>query len=183
MQAYNLLAALFDYPSDELLDMLKLEVESAGSAYALVARADAEGVCSSEERERVASFIDWMLGQDVTYLQSNYVQTFDLTPEHSLHLTHHLFGDDKNRGPALIDLTEYYKTYGFSMRDERELPDYLPLVLEFVSLLGRDEAAVFLADVAKVMKVLAGNLEEAGSTWAPLVRVIENHGSLTRLAA
>ncbi len=183
MQAYNLLAALLDYPSDELLAELRTEVQSAGSARSLVDRADASGVCSDEEKDRVATFIDWMLAQEPTLLQSNYVQTFDLTPEHSLHLTHHLFGDDKNRGPALIDLTEYYKTYGFKLRDEQELPDYLPLVLEFVSQLGRDEAAVFLADVAKVLKVLAGNLEEAGSTWAPLVRVIENHGSLTRLAA
>lgn len=183
MKAYNLLAALFDYPSDDLLAALREDVAAAGDARALVAAADAEGICSAEEQARIAAFIEWMLGEDATLLQSNYVQTFDLTPEHSLHLTHHLFGDDKNRGPALIDLSEYFKSYGFALKDERELPDYLPLLLEFVSQLGRDEAAVFLADVAKVLKVLAGNLEEAGSTWAPLARVIENHGSLTRLAA
>lgn len=183
MQAYNLLAALLDYPSDELLDMLKEEIASAGSVRSLVERTDAEHICSADEKDRIVTFIDWLIKEDPSLLQANYVQTFDLTPEHSLHLTHHLFGDDKNRGPALIDLSEYYKTYGFTLRDERELPDFLPLVLEFVSQLGRDEAAVFLADVAKVLKVLASNLEEAGSSWAPLVRVIENHGKLTRLAA
>ena len=69
------------------------------------------------------------------------------------------------------------------MADERELPDYLPLVLEFASMLEQDEARVFLADAAKVFNVLAANLEKAESPWAPLIRVIESQGSLTRLAA
>ena len=185
MRLFKLLSVLLDYPSDALLAELRQAVAEAGPGGArdLVLGLDQGQVFSQEERLAIALFLEDLLAQEATDLQARYVQTFDLTADHSLHLTHHIFGEEKTRGPALIDLTEYYKTYGFSMRDERELPDYLPLVLEFVSQLGRDEAAVFLADVAKVMKVLAGNLEEAGSTWAPLVRVIENHGSLTRLAA
>ena len=110
------------------------------------------------------------------------MQTFDLTAEHSLHLTHHIFGEEKTRGPALIDLTEYLKGYGFA-HDEKELPDYLPLLLEFVSELREDEARVFLGDAGKVLKVIADNLEKSGSDYAPLIRIIDNHGSLVKLAA
>lgn len=183
MQTYKLLAALLDYPSDTLLAELASAVSGAGGALPLVVSVDHEGIFRVEEREAIAAFIEWMLAQEATDLQGQYVQTFDLTPEHSLHLTHHLFGDDKNRGPALIDLSEYYKSFGFQMQDERELPDYLPLILEFVSQLEEPESRVFLGDAAKVFKVLAANLEQNGSPWAPLIRVIDNHGSLAKLAA
>ena len=77
------------------------------------------------------------------------MQTFDLTPEHSLHLTHHLFGDDKNRGPALIDLAELYKDYGVEVV-ANELPDYLPLILEFAAYQEDSDAQTFLSDAVKV---------------------------------
>jgi len=60
-------------------------------------------------------FLNHLAGLDPTEAQAAYVLTFDLTPEHALHLTHHLFGDDKNRGPALIDLSSFYKEYGLEM--------------------------------------------------------------------
>ena len=52
---------------------------------------------------------------DLTGIQSIYVKTFDMTPEHDLHLTHHLFGDDRGRGPALIDLAEHFKAAGLEV--------------------------------------------------------------------
>ena len=80
------------------------------------------------------------------------------------------------------DLTEHLKTYGYS-HDEKELPDYLPLLLEFVSELGEDESKVFLGDAGKVLKVIAANLEKSGSHYAQLIRIVDNHGSLVKLAA
>jgi nitrate reductase delta subunit len=115
-------------------------------------------------------------------LQSDYVQTFDLTPEHSLHLTHHLFGDDKSRGPALIDLGELFKDYGVEVVTN-ELPDYLPLILEFTAYLEDSEATVFLSDANKVLGVLTDNLNKAGSPYAPLLSIVAGRATLTRLAA
>jgi nitrate reductase delta subunit len=110
------------------------------------------------------------------------VRTFDLTPEHALHLTHHLFGDDKNRGPALIDLTEYYKQFGLEIAanegGSNELPDYLPLVLEFTSQLDDEEGRMFLSQWTKVLNQLATNLEKAESHYAPLVRLVEQRSRL-----
>lgn len=181
MKTYRLLSALLDYPTDELLANLSEAIAEAGGAAELVLGLDAEGLFDPEERQAVALFTQTLLSLDPTEAQARYVQTFDLTPEHSLHLTHHLFGEEKTRGPALIDLSEYYKAYGLE-HDEKELPDFLPLILEFLSGLEPDEMRVFLGDTAKVLRVLAANLEKSGSPYAPLIRIIENHGSLAKLA-
>ena len=180
MKVFRLLSALLDYPTDGFLAELR---EAAGKDVAgFVSGLDNGGVLDEQETAAVADFVRWLLVADPFDLQSAYVQNFDLTAEHSLHLTHHLFGEEKSRGPALIDLGEFYRSYGLEA-DEKELPDYLPVMLEFVSTLGLDEARVFLADVAKVLKVLADNLEKSGCDYAPLVRIIEKQGSLARLAA
>ncbi len=173
MLFYKVLSALLEYPSAELKAALpEIQVMLA-----------ADASIEDDERAVLGKFLRWLGESDLTELQAGYVQTFDLTPEHSLHLTHHLFGDDKGRGPALIDLTEYYKDYGLQA-DERELPDYLPMILEFASTLEKVEAQVFLNETVKVLTQLAANLEKAGSTYAPLLRLIESRGGLmTRLAA
>ena len=182
MPIYKLLAALLDYPGEALVAELRATVNAHGNARVWVAALDPDQVFSAEEHQHIADFLAWLLAEDQTDLEAGYVRTFDLTPEHSLHLTHHVFGDDKNRGPALIDLSEFYKSDGLK-HDEHEIPDYLPLMLEFVSQLDETEARVFLSDAAKVFQVLASNLEKADSPYAALVRVIENHGSLVQLAA
>lgn len=180
MKIFRLLSVLLDYPSDELLASLR---ESAGKdPLAFVESLDEADALSAVELQTIATFIATLLDADPMALQGAYVQNFDLTAEHSLHLTHHLFGEEKSRGPALIDLGEFYRSYGLKA-DEKELPDYLPVILEFVSTLWLDEARVFLADVAKVLKVLADNLEKSDSAYAPLIRIIEKQGSLARLAA
>lgn len=178
MRMFKLLSLLLDYPTEELV----AELRTAAHGAALVGELDHPRRFSAGDRQAVAEFIDRLREAELAKAQAEYVQTFDLTPEHSLHLTHHLFGEEKGRGPALIDLSEYYRSYGLQ-HAEQELPDFLPLILEFLSGLTADEATVFLGDAAKVLTVLAANLEAAGSPYAPLIRVIENQGRLTRLAA
>ena len=171
MRLYKILSVLLEYPEHELLEALP-ELRAALQAEKL----------SADERRTLETFLDWLTVQDLTDLQADYVQTFDLAPEHSLHLTHHLFGDDKGRGPALIDLAEHYRSYGLES-DERELPDYLPLILEFVSTLEGMEAQVFLGQTAKVMSQLATNLEQAQSPWAPVLKLIATRGRLVPATA
>ncbi|CAG0968245.1 Nitrate reductase molybdenum cofactor assembly chaperone NarJ [Methylophilaceae bacterium] len=172
MQIYKLMSVLLEYPDQELIDHLPEIPEKLAQCVDID---DAELIALCE-------FIDHLAGKTLTELQQDYVQTFDLTAEHSLHLTHHLFGDDKNRGPALIDLGELYKDYGVEVVGN-ELPDYLPLILEFTAYLDDNEAMVFLSDANKVLKVLADNLKKAGSPYATLLSIIEGRATLTRLAA
>jgi nitrate reductase delta subunit len=178
---YRILSKLLDYPDDEL-NSVTWEIRE---------RAKFGGEFRPGEGRVVLDFLDRMESLPMTEWQGAYVQTFDLTPEHSLHLTHHLFGDDKNRGPALIDLTEFYKEYGLEISaraegDEEgvnELPDFLPLVLEFASQLHDGEAEMFLSQWAKVLNQLATNLDEAGSPYAPLVGLVGERARLVKAAA
>jgi len=174
MQIYKLISVLLEYPDRELLDHLP-EIREA---------IDKNHDIDATEKAAMQKFIDHLANTPLTELQASYVQTFDLTPEHSLHLTHHLFSDDndRNRGPALIDLGELYKEYGVKVMTN-ELPDYLPLVLEFAAGLEQNEAAIFLSDANKVLGVLATNLAKANSPHAPLLSIIESRATLIRLAA
>ncbi|TVO77733.1 nitrate reductase molybdenum cofactor assembly chaperone [Sedimenticola selenatireducens] len=171
MLIYNILARLLDYPDQELMDNLPAVIEAIKEDKAI----------SSQEREDLLNLISWINMHDLTGLQSQYVQTFDMVPEHDLHLTHHLFGDDRGRGPALIDLSEYYKASGLEV-EGKEIPDFLPLILEYVSTLDDLQARVFLGDAAKVLKVISENLEKAESPYARILRIVENRGHLAQAA-
>ncbi len=169
---YRILSKLFDYPNEGLISVLP-EIR---------ARMQHGAEFDPAERSAVAGLLDHMAAQPLIELQADYVKTFDLVPEHALYLTHHVFGDDKNRGPALIDLTEYYKGFGLELASN-ELPDYLPLILEFADGLEPDEARLFLCQWGKVLKQLADNLAAAQSAYAPLVRLVEQRSRLVRAAA
>ncbi|MCU7857231.1 MAG: nitrate reductase molybdenum cofactor assembly chaperone, partial [Candidatus Thiodiazotropha sp. (ex Lucinoma borealis)] len=73
------------------------------------------------------------------------------------------------------------KGMGFEL-EKGEIPDYLPLILEFVSTLDDMQARVFLGDAAKVLKVLAENLEKKESPYTQLIRIVENRGTLAQAA-
>jgi nitrate reductase delta subunit len=174
MQIYKILSLLLEYPDQELLDNLP-EIR---------ALCDRNTEIDAEERASLRKLLDHLASKPLIDLQSDYVKTFDFTPEHSLHLTHHMFDDDsdRNRGPALIDLGEMFKEYGVKTVTN-ELPDYLPLILEFVANLDENEATVFLSDAAKVLGMLADNLVKANSPYAAPLSIVNSRATLTRLAA
>jgi len=171
MVIYRLLARLIDYPTGEMLENLP----EIGKLI------EEDSTISASEKEGLNEFISWLTESELLRLQENYVNTFDMVPEHDLHLTHHLFGDDRGRGPALVDLSEHYKAAGLDVA-AKEIPDFLPLILEYVSTLDDMGARVFLGDAAKVLTVLAANLEKAESPYAKLMRIIENRGHLAKAA-
>lgn len=166
MLVHRILSVLLGYPDAELHTALP-------EIAATVATAD----LSTDERAALDAFIIWISHNDPTASEEEYVRTFDLVPEHSLHLTHHLMGEDKNRGPALIDLAEYYKAYGIEIV-KKELPDYLPLVLEFTSVLDGEEGRMFLSRWNRVLRQLQANLAAADSPYAPLVGLLEARSRL-----
>ncbi len=167
MRMYRVLSRLLDYPDAELRESLPL----------INAIVEEEGGLLEAERLALRALTAWMCERDLISLQECYVQTFDNVPEHSLHLTHHLFGDDRGRGPALVDLSEFFKSEGLEPL-AGELPDFLPLILEYVSTLDEFGAQIFLGDVADVLAGLAESLGQAGSPYAPIVRIVERCGRL-----
>jgi len=166
MLIYTVLSRLLDYPEQELIDNL-IEVRKV---------VEADSAIKGDEQDAIFTVIDWMLSEDLIELQQDYVQSFDNNADNSLHLTHHLYGDDdRERGPALINIVEHFKKAGLSPV-KGELPDYLPLILEYLAKLDEEKAGEFLGDAVKVLTVLAENLEQNKSPYAPLVRIVESHG-------
>ena len=78
-------------------------------------------------------------------VEAEYVELFDRGRSTALHLFEHVLGDSRDRGPAMIDLIQTYEKAGLYL-GEGELPDYLPVVLEFVSTQPPREAQAFLAE-------------------------------------
>ncbi len=171
---YKILSILLEYPGKEL-------VEHWGDIRQTLAEQTDLPV---EDKQKLDAFIDWASSMSLTKFQAEYVNTFDLVAEHSLYLTYHLFDEqDRDRGPALIQLSELYKSTGFEIGDG-ELPDYLPLILEYVATMDDlPSARSFLQQTVQATDIIASRLEENNSPYAPLVRMVEQHGHLADIAA
>lgn len=174
MRLYKILSILLEYPSAELAEYwheLEESIDDLDNA-------------SEEDKVALREFLSWAQSLPLLSLQANYVKTFDQSPENALYLTHHLFEEqDRERGPTLVELSDYYKSQGFEI-DSNELPDYLPLILEYVSTLDDEtQARLFLKQSAEACEIVAVNLESIESPYAALIRIIERHGRLAVLAA
>src|SRR5699024_3106467 len=90
----------------------------------------------------------------------------DLRKRCALYLTYYRYGDTRNRGMALIEFKTAYRTAGFAP-DEYELPDYLPMVLDFASLCERGQR--LLHGHRSDLELLRRALDEAGSPYADIV--------------
>lgn len=97
--------------------------------------------------------------------ESHYSQLFDQGRALSLHLFEHVHGESRDRGQAMVDLMQVYENHGFAI-DRRELPDYIPLFLEFLSCLPAMDAREWLADVSHILARLGARLEERQSSYA-----------------
>lgn len=174
MLLYKLLSLFLEYPPRELCECWDEVIESIHTLQDT----------REDEKQVLLEFVAWAQSLPVTKFQEEYVRTFDLNPSNALYLTHHLFEEeDRDRGPALVELSEFFKSEGFEIR-HGELPDYLPLVLEYISTLDdKVSARMFLTNSSHVSEILANNLEAMNSPYAPLLRIIERHGRITEVAA
>ena len=97
--------------------------------------------------------------------ESDYVELFDRGRSTSLHLFEHVHGDSRDRGPAMIDLAQTYEKAGLYLAAD-ELPDHLPVVLEYASTQPPREAREFLAETAHILNALFAALQHRGSAYA-----------------
>ena len=156
MKHFKALSALLSYPEPELLEALP-EIRT------LLADAGLE--------PQVAPLLAELEAGELIALQENYVLVFDRNPSHSLHLFEHIHGEDRARGQAMVDLMEEYKAHGFEMMTS-ELPDYLPLFLEFLSQTDAEEAGRLLSDAVHVVAHVAGRLREHNSVYAGVLDAV-----------
>lgn len=162
MKTFKVLSLLLTYPESDWLAALP-EMRTA-----LADEAGANG----DAARRLAPLFDLLRESPLIALQENYVATFDRNPSHSLHLFEHIHGESRDRGGAMIDLLEEYWKHGFDA-SAAELPDYVPLFLEFLSLLPEDKALELLGDAVHVLAAIGRRLDANGSPYATAFQVLE----------
>lgn len=162
MTLYKILAALLDYPQEATVELLEL-LDNYGLDKDTVKALEK---FSSHYRGR--KLLDW---------QQSYVGTFDDTPATTLYLFDHVYGSSRDRGEAMSGLIDMYRGRGVEIADG-ELPDYLPVFLEYVSLLDSpEEGADFIADILPILADIAKALEKANSPYSGLIKILQGIGA------
>ena len=157
----KLLAMLLQYPDEELMRSLG-ELKEA-----------VEEIPQTEQRERCENFLEYLCNRPLIRLQEEYTATFDLNPSTCLNLTYHRWGDARERGLALVGFHHLYHSIGYESSGA-ELPDYLPLILEFVSLNRQVKQLSFLVQYADQVENICSRLKENGSSYAGLFEIVLN---------
>lgn len=155
---FSVLSALLEYPNGALVAALP-------EARALLA---GERALSRETRSGLERFLDYCAARDLYTLQENYVALFDRGRATSLYLFEHVHGESRDRGQAMVDLLQMYGQHGLYL-EAGELPDYLPVFLEYLSKLPAKEARGLLAETREILQSIATELGKRGSHYAFVV--------------
>jgi len=155
------LSALLTYPSAEL----QAAVPEIGRAL------DREGLLPTVVRRQLDALLREIAGGDLYDLQERYVLLFDRTRSLSLHLFEHVHGESRDRGQAMIDLKTQYENAGLAI-GAAELPDFLPLFLEFVATRPPAEAWEMLGQPVHILSALAERLRKRRSAYEAVFRAL-----------
>jgi nitrate reductase delta subunit len=157
-KTFKVLAALLTYPTAEIQ-------EAAGD---FLPALEEEGLISAALRKRLRPIVAEYRERDLLDLQERYVLLFDRTRSLSLHLFEHVHGESRDRGQAMVDLQSMYEASGLVI-DTTELPDFLPLFLEYLSILPRDRALELLGEPAHVIAAIKERLIKRESCYAAVL--------------
>ena len=127
--------------------------------------------CPPSSGRRLALLIEDIAAADLLEAQSRYVDLFDRTRSLSLHLFEHVHGKSRDRGQAMVSLLERYQQAGLDVA-AHELPDYIPLFLEFLSTLDAAEARAHLAEPAHILAALGERLRRRHSDYAVILEAL-----------
>ncbi len=161
MRTLRALAALLSYPTAEL-------VEAAADIGNTI---DREDLVPASERARLHRLIDDLAAGDLFDLQERYGLLFDRTRSLSLHLFEHVHGESRDRGQAMVDLKKLYEEAGYAPV-AHELPDFLPLFLEFVSTRAPRAAIELIGQPANVIAALRERLAKRGSPYEAVMAAL-----------
>jgi nitrate reductase delta subunit len=164
-KSLRVLARLLGYPDAELRDHLSELQQALHEERALTPLRISE----------LDALIAQLSGPASLDTEAAYVELFDRGRATSLHLFEHVHGDSRERGPAMIDLAQTYEKAGLFLA-EGEMPDFLPVVLEFTSTQPPREAREFLAEMAHIFNAIFAALQQRNSAYAAVL------GALLELA-
>ena len=158
---WRALGALLAYPTEEL--------QAATNEIADVLAQ--ENIVPAPARAGIDALLDELATTDIYDLQERYFALFDRSRTLSLHLFEHIHGESRDRGQAMADLLTLYGSHGLEAT-AGELPDFLPLFLEFLSLLPDAEARAMLSEPAKILRVLADRLTTRDTRYADVMEAL-----------
>ena len=161
MQILKVISLLLDYPTEQLLAG-RDELDQAISASREI---------SPEQRNALHELLELICENDLMDGQEHYGALFGRGRSLSLLLFEHVHGESRDRGQAMVDMMAQYEEAGFAI-GVKELPDYIPLYLEYLSTREDLEAREGLADVAHLLALLATRLDERESAYAGCFRAL-----------
>lgn len=159
MKTLKVLSALLTYPTEDLL--------AAGSELKAVMRR--EGVLSGADRAALDGLIDTLAQGDLMDAQERYILLFDRTRSLSLHLFEHVHGESRDRGQAMVDLIKVYEDGGY-IPTTTELPDFVPLFLEYAATRKPADAIELIGQPAHVFAALKERLNKRQSPYAAVFK-------------
>ncbi len=162
MKTLKILSILLSYPTEEL------QTETTVFKDILYQ----EGLLKKRDLKPLFAFIDELASDDLMDVQERYVHLFDRTKALSLHLFEHVHGESRDRGQAMVDLLELYEKHGLKI-EASELPDYLPMFLEFLSTLPAKDAIGLLAEPLPILGAIRARLENRESPYAIVINALE----------
>lgn len=161
MLVLRALAALLSYPSPQLRQALP--------ELAVVLRECAD--LPPRDHAALQDLLDELAAAGQLDGEERYVELFDRGRSRSLNLFEHLHGDARDRGQAMVDLKQLYDRAGFVL-NTAELPDYLPVLLEYLSCREAQEIREMLSDCAHIVRAIGEALLKRGSRYAAVLQAV-----------
>jgi nitrate reductase delta subunit len=158
---FKAFSALLSYPAVEMRQALP-EIAEVIRTSPLVA---------PREQAALLALVEEIGSGDLLAAQEHYVDLFDRGRALSLHLFEHLHGEIRDRGSAMVQLKELYAAAGFELAT-RELPDYLPVVLEYLSCREMAEVREMLTDCADILRTIAKALIARRSRYGAVLQAL-----------
>lgn len=160
-KTFKILSALLAYPT--------VEIQAASCDFGKIL--SDEALIPVEHLPGLNTLIEEYRTRELLDLQERYVLLFDRTRSLSLHLFEHVHGESRDRGQAMVDLKAMYEERGLEIGSS-ELPDFIPLFLEFLSTLPGDEAFELLSQPAHVIAALGERLAKRESSYAAVLTAL-----------
>ncbi len=162
IKTYKILSILLNYPSEETLEIL--------DDVALELRE--EKLLDQKNIAEIGELVAYLKNNSLLSSQENYVGLFDRSRTLSLHLFEHVHGESRDRGQAMVDLLALYEEKDFEI-DAKELPDFLPLFLEFLAINDLQSAAELLGEPIDIIAVIGARLQKKSSPYAAIFSALE----------
>lgn len=160
MKTFKALSVLLTYPETELQQ-----------AVPHIRAVLQEGLLPAASVAAIEPLLESLANQDIYNLQERYVLLFDRSRTLSLNLFEHVHGESRDRGGAMVDLLETYRAGGFDLAAS-ELPDHLPVLLEFLSTQDKQQAYEILQDAGHILVALAERLKRRKTPYAAVLQAL-----------